>query len=136
MDPVTLAIIAGLSAGATSGVSDAAKKAVVDGYEGLKALIKKKFGSNSDVADAIEKLQAKPDSSGRRETLAEELKAVDAGVEPEVLAAARTLLELIKALPQGEQHLQVARGRGIAQADRESTATVNIYGSPDKKTEH
>jgi hypothetical protein len=136
MDPVTVAIIAALSAGATSGVTDAAKKTIVDGYEGLKGLLKKKFGSNSGVADAIDKLQATPDSPGRRETLAKELKAINAAAEPELLCAAQSLLELIKAMPQGERHIQVAHGTGIAQADRQSTATVNIYGSPDKKTEH
>jgi hypothetical protein len=38
MDPVTVAIIAAISAGSTSGVTDATKKAIVDGYEGLKAV--------------------------------------------------------------------------------------------------
>jgi len=135
MDPVTIAIIAALSAGAASGVTDVAKKAIVDGYEGLKALLKKKFGSNSDAADALDKLEAKPDSAGRRETLAEELKAVNASSEPELLGAAQALLELIKALPQGEQHIQVAQGTGIAQADRGGAATVKIFRSPSKTTD-
>jgi hypothetical protein len=135
MDPVTLAIIAAISAGATAGTSDATKKAVVDGYEGIKALIKKKFGGSAAV-EAIEKLEAKPDSAGRRETLGEEMKAINAAREPDVLSAAQSLLGLIKALPQGEQHIQVAQGTGVAQADRQSIATVNLYGSPEKKTEH
>jgi hypothetical protein len=128
MDPVTVAIIAAISAGSTSGVADATKKAIVDGYEGLKALLKKKFGTNSDAAEAIEKLQANPESPGRRETLAEELKMVNAAGEPELLNAAQALLKLIKDLPQGEQHIQVAYGTSIAQADRGSTATVNMFG--------
>jgi hypothetical protein len=135
MDPVTLAIIAALSAGITSGLTNVAKKALVDGYEGLKGLIKKKFGSTSDPAEAIEKLQAKPDSPGRRATLVEDLKAVNAAADPELLSAAHSLLELIKALPQGEQHIQVAQGTGIAQADRGGRASVRIFGSPSKKTD-
>jgi hypothetical protein len=127
MDPVTAAIIAALSAGAASGATDVAKKAVVEGYEGLKALLKKKFGSNSDAADAIEKLQAKPDSQGRRETLTEELGAVNAAGDPELLRAAQSLLELVKALPQGEKYVQqVAHGIGIAQASGGSTASVSV----------
>src|SRR5437763_585877 len=102
MDPITLAIVAALSAGAASGATDVAKKAIVDGYEVLKTLLKKKFGDNSDATDAINKLQAKPDSPARRETLAEELKAVNAAADPELLHAAQSLLELVKALPQGE----------------------------------
>jgi hypothetical protein len=38
--------------------SGAAKKAISDGYSGLKALISKKFVGQSDVTDAIEKIQA------------------------------------------------------------------------------
>ena len=39
MDPVSVAIISALSAGATGAATDVAKKAIVDGYEGLKALL-------------------------------------------------------------------------------------------------
>ena len=101
MEPITAAIIAALTAGAASGVTEAAKKAISDGYSGLKALINKKLGGNRDVTDAIEKLQTKPESPGRRQTLAEELKATNASADPELLGAAQSLLELIKALPQG-----------------------------------
>jgi len=133
MEPVTAAIIAALSAGAASGATDIAKKALVDGYGGLKALISKKIGNNSDVADAMEKLQAEPDSHGRQQTVAEKLKASNANADPELLAAAQSLLELIKALPLGEQHIQHAVGTGIAQADHGSTASVSFAPPPTKK---
>jgi len=133
MDPVTVAIIAALSAGATSGATDVSKKAIVDGYEALKTLLKKKFGDDSDATDAIDKLQARPDSLARRETVAEELQAVNAAADPELLHAAQSLLELVKALPQGEQYIQqIAQGTGIAQAGG-GTATVTMYGPPGKK---
>jgi Het-E N-terminal domain len=136
MDPITTAIVAAITAGAATGATDVAKKTIVDGYEALKALVKKKFGGNSEVADAIEKLQTKPDSAGRRETLAEEVKASKAAEEPDLLAAARLLLESIKGMPNGEQHIQqVAQGTGIAQASGGSSATVNMYGSPGKKND-
>ena len=133
MEPISTAIIAALTAGAISGVTESAKKAISDGYSGLKALINKKFGAKSDVTDAIEKLQAKPESPGRQQTLAEELKATSVTAYPELVGAAQSLLELIKALPQGEQHIQHAVGTGIAQADRGSTATVNFAPAPSKK---
>jgi hypothetical protein len=133
MEPITTAIIAALTAGAISGVTEAAKKAISDGYSGLKALIHKKFGSKTDVTDAIAKLEAKPDSPGRQQTLAEELRAANASADSELLGAANSLLELIKALPQGEQHVQHAEGIGIAQADRGSTARVNFAAPPTKK---
>ncbi len=132
MDPLTQAIVAALYVGATTGVNETAKKAVADAYEGLKALLKKKFHSNRDLAEAVEKLQAKPDSLARKQLLEEELGMVNAASEPELLSAAHSLLELIKAMPQGDQHIQAAYGFGIAQADRGSTAAVNIHGAPSK----
>jgi hypothetical protein len=133
MDPITAAIIAALTAGAASGLTETAKKAISDGYSGLKALISKKFAGKSDVTEAIDKLQAKPESPGRQQTLAEELKATNASADPELMGAAQSLLELIKALPQGKQHIQNAVGTGIAQADRGSTASLTFAVPPPKR---
>jgi hypothetical protein len=131
MDPVTLAIVTAVSAGAMGGATDVAKNTIVDSYEGLKALIKKKFGHDSDVSQAIEKLQVKPDSLGHRAVLGEELANANAGSDPEVLSAAQSLIALVKALPQGEQRLQqIANGVGIAQASGSGAATVNVSGWP------
>ena len=43
MEPISL-ILAALAAGAAAAAKDTAGTAVKDAYEGLKALIKKKFG--------------------------------------------------------------------------------------------
>jgi hypothetical protein len=119
---VTNAIVAAISAGAVAGATDTAKSAIADAYQGLKSLIKKKFGHDSDVAEAIEKLEAKPEFDGRKETLAEELRAVNSTSDPELVSAAQAVLSLMESLPQGEKHIQYARGSGIAQADRGSQA--------------
>jgi hypothetical protein len=125
-DIVTNAIVAALSAGAVAGATDTAKSAIADAYQGLKSLVMKKFGHDSDAAEAIDKLEAKPDSDGKKQVLAEELNAVNSSSDPELVSAAQSLLALIKALPQGEKHIQFAQGTGIAQADRGSTATVTM----------
>jgi hypothetical protein len=129
---VANAIIAAVSAGAAAGTTDTAKSAIADSYQDLKSLIKKKFGNDSDAAEAVDKLEAKPDSDGRKRTLAEELKSVDSASDPELVSTAQALLALIKALPQGDKHIQVARGTGIAQADRGSTATITMNAPPRK----
>ena len=49
-----------------------AKNTIMDGYEALKSLLKKKFGGTSDAADALEKLEAKPNSEGRLKSLSTE----------------------------------------------------------------
>jgi hypothetical protein len=131
-DIVANAMVAALSAGAVAGTTDTAKSAIADAYQGLKSLIKKKSGHDSDAAEAIDKLEAKPDSDGRKQTLAEELKAVNSTSDPELVSAAQSLLALIKALPQGEKHIQLAQGTGITQADRGSTATVTMH-APSRK---
>jgi hypothetical protein len=131
-DAITDAILAALSAGAVTGATDTAKKAIDDAYQGLKSLVKKKFGKDSDAAEALAKLEAKPDSDGRKQTLTEELKAVNAVSDPELASSVQSLLELIRALPQGEKHIQFAQGTGIARADRGSTATVSMHAPPKR----
>ena len=94
MDPITSAIVAALSAGAVSGLTEASKMAVTDAYQTLKGLFTRKFGASSEVVQAIDHLEAKPESASRQETLREEMIAVNAEQDHEVLAAARQLLTL------------------------------------------
>ena len=133
-ESIANAITAALTAGAVTGATDTAKKAIADSYEGLKSLIKAKLGAHSEAAEAIDKLEAKPASVARRETLSEELSDADAASDPELASAAQSLLELIRALPQGEKHIQFAQGTGIAQADRGGIAKV-IMHSPTAKND-
>lgn len=77
-----------------SGLTDTSKMAVADAYRTFKSLITRKFGASSEVVQAIDHLEAKPDSAGRQETLEEELIAINAEQDHEVLAAARHLLTL------------------------------------------
>jgi hypothetical protein len=109
-DIVANAVVAALSPGAVAGATDTAKSAIADAYEGLKSLLKKKFGHDSDVAEAIDMLEAKPDSDARKILLVEELKAVNSTSDRGVVSAAQSLLELIPTLPQGEKQVQVAQG--------------------------
>jgi len=127
------AIVSALSAGAASAATDASKKAVADAYDGLKSLIRRRFGAGSEAAAAIDKLEAKPDSEGRRQTLAEELSTVQAGSDRELLSAAQALLDLVRALPPGGQNIQNAAGQGIAQASGAgASATVTFGNFPSK----
>jgi hypothetical protein len=132
VDILINAITAALSAGAASGAKDAAKTAVVDAYDGLKDLIRKRFGSESNVAVAVSDLEAKPDSKGRTQVLRKELDVARAGADTELVSVAQALLALVRSLPDGEKHVQIATGQGIAIADRGSTATVTYYAPPPK----
>ena len=98
MDPISVALIAAVTKLAESGIQDA--------YEGLKKLIVKKFGGRHALTKAVQDLETKPASAGRRETLQEEVTASKAAGDEELLAAANALLEQLKKLPGGQQLVQ------------------------------
>jgi hypothetical protein len=96
MYPITTAIVAALSAGAVSAITDTTKTTVVDSYNKLKDLLTKKHGASSEVMQAVKKLETKPQSQGRKDTLQEEIAAVKAEQDDEIVAAAKQILILMK----------------------------------------
>jgi len=131
MDPVITAVLAAITAGAAKGATEIVKNTIVGSYEALKGLLKKKAGSGSEVIEAVSMLENKPESAARRQMVCEELSAIEAARDPDLLSAAQALLDQIRSQPGGERHIQIAQGVGIAQADRGSTATVNISDRKD-----
>lgn len=132
MDPLTT-IVAAFAAGVAISTGEVGKKVVVDAYEALKAAIHAKVGGDSEVAKAIDGLEKKPDSNGRREILKEDVKAAQLHKDPEVVKLAEALLEQVNAQPGGAQFVQQATGNYIAQAGQGSSASVNIGQSEQKK---
>ena len=88
MDPITTAIIEALA--------DLSKDAVKHGYNALKSTLKKKFGQDSDLVDAVDKLEKNSYSKGRKATLQEEIEAVNAHQDPEIIRLAQALLDEIQ----------------------------------------
>lgn len=76
MDPITTAIVAALTAGAVSGLTEASKTVITDAYQALKGLLTKKFGASSQVVQAVDHLEAKPTLTARQQGLQEEMVAV------------------------------------------------------------
>ena len=95
MDPITTALVAALA--------NLSKDAIKDSYNALKSALKKKFGSESDLVDAVEKLEKKPDSEGRKAMLQEEIEAAKVNEQSEILQLAQNLLDKIKEQPGGQQ---------------------------------
>jgi hypothetical protein len=126
MDPVTTAIVSAVTAGLASGATDTIKQTVVDAYNTVKNLVKSKLGHSNDVSKAIENLEENPTSKGQPIVLSEQIEAANLQQEPDVLKAAQHLLELLKQQPGGEQHIMVAKGKFIAQADHGSSSTITI----------
>src|SRR3954449_10688995 len=95
VDPIVTALLGGLAAS----VGKVASKAVEDTYSALKSLLLRKLGEKSEAAEAIAKLEAKPDSEGRKTTVAEELTAAKVADDRELLDLARQLQAALEQLP-------------------------------------
>ena len=129
MDPITAAIVAAISAGALTSLTQASTSALTDAYGKLKALLVKKFGHESDVVQAVEQVEAKPTSQARTALLDEEVTAVKADQDSELLQLAQALQQVIQSSPGQGGDTQTASGNYIAQADRGSSASVS-FGTP------
>jgi hypothetical protein len=92
MEPVTMAIMAL----APLLKSDLVKTAAADAYAGVKEIIRRKWGETSSIAQAVEAVEAKPDSQGKAIVLDEELAAVGAKDDAELMAAVQKLVEAMK----------------------------------------
>jgi hypothetical protein len=130
MDPITAAIVAAVSAGALGGLTEVSKTALADSYGKLKALLVKKFGQQSDMVQAVAQLEAKPASQARQELLGEEVAAVSADHDADLLQVAQAVLQALQSSSAHAGHIQTATGNYIAQADRGSSASVHL-GTPE-----
>jgi len=102
MDGITMAIISFL----TSVAKKIGEKALVKKYDALMERLKKRYGKESDVAQAVAKLEERPESEGRQKMLAEEIAIVEADKDPEISEAARNLTRAIEAQPGGAEIIQ------------------------------
>jgi hypothetical protein len=96
MDPITTAFVTGLAV-------PVAKDVIKDSYEALKAALKKKFGEDSDVVDAVNKLEKSPDREDRKATLEAEVKIAKVNDDPEIVKFAQDLLSKLKEQPGGQE---------------------------------
>ena len=91
MDPVTLAIVTALA--------NLSQTAVQDAYTAFKAAMQKKYGVKSELLEAVDKLEQKPESKARQGVVQEEVVSAKANQDSELLITANKLLEKIKELP-------------------------------------
>ena len=132
MDPITAAIIAAATAGAASGLTDTAKTAIADAYGGLKALLTRRLGGQSDVVKAMEGVEKKPDSDSRKGVLEEEVKAAHADADPELLKAAQALAQIVA--QHGSTVQSVANTQiGDGNVNVQGAGNVITYNAPDAK---
>ncbi|REG49034.1 hypothetical protein B0G80_5357 [Paraburkholderia sp. BL6669N2] len=92
MDSITAAIVAVLPALAANTV----KSGVEDAYEGLKEVIRRKWGDANPISKAITAVEEDPHSSAQDAALEEKVGAVNASEDAEVLQALHVLVEQMK----------------------------------------
>jgi hypothetical protein len=90
MDPLT-SLVTALAAGAASALQSTVEQGVKDSYTALKGLIQRKYTQVN-----VEQLEANPRSKSRRGVVEEDLAAVKADQDAEVLQHAQALLEAIQ----------------------------------------
>jgi hypothetical protein len=112
MDPITTAIVAALA--------NLSQDACKDGYVALKDALKKKFGDKSDLVDAVDKLEKKPDSEARKATVQEEVEIAKVNDDPDILNLVQDLLDKIKQQPGGREI--------INQTQTNTVSGVNVGG--------
>ena len=89
MDPLT-SLVTALAAGAAAALQSTVEQVVKDSYAALKGLIQRKYAQVN-----VDALEANPSSKNRRGVVEEELAAVKADQDAEVLQHAQVLLEVI-----------------------------------------
>ncbi|NEP21932.1 MAG: hypothetical protein F6K49_07885 [Moorea sp. SIO3I6] len=97
MDVITEAIIVALA--------NLGKDVIKNSYNALKSAIKEKFGSDSDVVNAVEGLEKKPDSEGRKVTLKEEIQNSKVNEDPEIHQLAQDILDKVEEKAQAQQNI-------------------------------
>lgn len=117
MDTITTAIVTALA-----GLSN---DAIKDSYNALKSALKKKFGSSSELVEAIDKLEKKPDSEECRATLQEEVQTSKVNNEPDVIQLAQELCDKINTRPGGQRNISIAEVKASGEG---SAAIGNIEG--------
>ncbi len=129
MDPITAAILAALPALA----ADTVKAGVKDAYEGLKAVIRRKWGDAAPISKAIAAIEEDPHSKAQAAVLEEKVGAVKATEDTDVLQALRILVEQMTTHGIGGEtvasiQLNISGGAqtGIIGAQNVSADTINF----------
>jgi hypothetical protein len=113
MDPITTAVVAALA--------NLSKDVIKDSYNALKDGLKKKLGNNSDLMDAIDKLEKNPNSEGRKATLQEEVQTAKVSDDRDILKLVQDLLDKISEQPGGKEI--------IKQTQTNTVTNVNVRGN-------
>jgi hypothetical protein len=120
VDPVTI-VVAAIALGAQEGVRDTAKQVVKDAYAGLKRLISERYKGVDPTS-----VETKPTSEAKRASLEEDLKDAGADSDVDLLAAAKAVIEAVRAEnPQAGEPI----GVNLEEIEAEAIRIQNVWSS-------
>ncbi|MEB3310288.1 MAG: hypothetical protein VKJ02_08645 [Snowella sp.] len=121
MDPMSM-ILAALVAGATKAAGGVAQ----DAYDGLKALIKRKFETQgkSDSSALLDKYEQKPEKT--RALLEDEIAEAGLDKDEEIIKLAQELMKQLNPKEAAEGKFNIAISGGTVQGlTQQNTGTIN-----------
>jgi hypothetical protein len=134
MDPITTAILAVSQVIGTEMV----KSGVKDAYEGLKAVIRRKWGDTAPISKAISALEEDPNSKAQAAVLEEKVAAIKATDDDEVAQALRQLVEQMKthgiggeAVARIQFNMSGGVVQGVAGAENVHIGSMTFGGPPN-----
>jgi hypothetical protein len=121
------ALAAGATTGALSGLQDDVKDAVKSAYAKLRGLAKKKVAGNQGAEVALAEYEADPETWGA--PLTTKLKAVNAGDDADLVAAAKALMELVDqaGARAGKYNVTIKDSKGVQVGD--NSFQINTFGA-------
>ena len=116
MDPISL-IVAALAAGASTALKDTAGDAIKNAYNGLKSLLKRKFGGEPLAESVLDNHEQAPEVWEK--PLEQQLGDSGAGDDEAIVQAAQKLLELAdpEGARAGKYNVTISGGKGIVVGD-------------------
>jgi len=119
-------------------VADTVKSTVKDAYDGLKAVIRQRWGETGPIAKAITALEEDPQSKAQAAVLEEKVGAVKATEDAEVAQALHRLVEEMKSHGIGGEavakiQFNISGGvvQGVAGAENVTIGSLS-FGAPPK----
>lgn len=114
-------MVAAIALGAQEGVRETAKQLVKDSYAGLKRLILERYKGVDPTA-----VENKPSSEPKRASLEEDLKDAGADSDAELLAAAKAVIEAVRAEnPEAGEPI----GVNLEEIEAEAIRIHNVWAS-------
>jgi hypothetical protein len=125
-------ILTALSAGAVAALQETAAAGVKDAYQGLKALLQRKFATQPNSIDHLEEHAKDPETWEK--PLAKDLKSISGDQDEQILEAAKHLLELLESPTGGGKFdVHISDAQGIVVGDH-SQVEMNFGEKPKKKS--